>query len=113
MQRRLRMKKKSPTKKDYEKIILIQERIINAKENNIKQVDKLFRHYLDKSVEGWNWYARYWNDYNRLIKIIKYYDNNASVDDLKQTLADMDRDGVGFLETHDVPDWFKKVGAND
>ena len=99
--------------KDYEKIISIQERIIQSKENEFKLLEKLFVHYFDKSVEGWNWYARYWNDYRRLIEIIKYYDNEATVDDLKQTFADMDRDGVGFLETHDVPDWFKKVGAND
>ena len=95
---------------DLEKIISIQERIIKAKENEIQMVDKLFEHYFDKSVEGWNWYGRYWNEYKRLIKIIKYFDNNATVDELKDTLADSKR---GWLETHDVPDWFKKAGPND
>ena len=95
---------------DLEKIISIQERIIKAKENEIQMVDKLFEHYFDKSVEGWNWYGRYWNEYKRLIKLIKYFDNNATVDELKDTLADSKR---GWLETHDVPDWFKKAGPND
>ena len=65
---------------DLEKIISIQERIIKAKEKEIQMVDKLFEHYFDKSVEGWNWYGRYWNEYKRLIKIIKYFDNDATVD---------------------------------
>ena len=95
---------------DLEKIISIQERIIKAKEKEIQMVDKLFEHYFDKSVEGWNWYGRYWNEYKRLIKIIKYFDNDATVDELKDTLADSKQ---GWLETHDVPDWFKKAGPND
>ena len=74
------MKKKStkkPTRKNYksyEKIISIQERIIKIKENEHQMVFKLFQHYLDKSIEGWDWYARYWSDYNRLIKIIKHFE---------------------------------------
>ena len=41
-------KTKKPTSKDYEKIISIQERIINVKESEFKQIEKLFLHYLDK-----------------------------------------------------------------
>ena len=67
------MKKNKPTNliKDYKKIIEIQERIIKATESERKQVHDLFMHYLDKSIEGWDWYARYWSEYKRLIKIIK------------------------------------------
>ena len=106
------MKKKSTKKltrknyKSYEKIISIQERIIKIKENEHQMVFKLFQHYLDKSIEGWDWYARYWSDYNRLIKIIKHFDNNATVDDLKLTLAE---DPRGWIATHKVPDWFKRA----
>ena len=32
------------------------------------------------------------------------------INELKDTLADSKR---GWLETHDVPDWFKKAGPND
>ena len=106
------MKKNKPTNliKDYKKIIEIQERIIKATESERKQVHDLFMHYLDKSIEGWDWYARYWSEYKRLIKIIKHFDNDATVNDLKDKLADSER---GWLETHDVPDWFKKVGPNE
>ena len=106
------IKKKPKTKtkiKDYEKIISIQERIIKATESERGQVHDLFLHYLDKSVEGWDWYARYWSEYRRLIKLIKHFDNKASVGDLKKTVSAKG----DWLETHDVPDWFKKVGPND
>ena len=37
-----------PKIKDYKKIISIQERIIQAKEKEFKQIERLFEHYLDK-----------------------------------------------------------------
>ena len=53
---------------DLKKIIKIQEKIIKAKESEIKQVHKLFLHYLDKSIEGWSWYGQYYKAYNELKK---------------------------------------------
>ena len=96
--------------KDYEKIILIQEKIIKIKENEFKLIERLFNHYHDKSIEGWDWYARYWSEYRRIIKTIKEFDNNKTVKNLKAILA---RSKQGWLETHDVPDWFKKGGTDD
>ena len=90
MQRRLKMRKKSPTKKDYEKIILIQERIINAKENNIKQVQKLFEHYLDKSNEYSWWYTKYKLFYDALILCIKSTSDAKLVYELKNNITQGD-----------------------
>jgi len=56
---------------DLKKIIKIQERIIKAKESEIKQVHKLFIHYLEKSTEGWSWYGKYYHAYNDLIKNLR------------------------------------------
>ena len=65
------MSKEKKVVSDLKKIILIQEKIIKAKESEIKQVHKLFLHYLDKSIEGWSWYGRYYHAYNDLIKNLR------------------------------------------
>ena len=55
------MSKDKKVVSDLKKIIKIQEKIIKAKENEHQLLFKLFKHYLDKSIEGWDWYARYWH----------------------------------------------------
>ena len=73
--------------KDLEKIISVQERIITAKESEFQQIEKLFRHYLDrKDVYAW-WYTKYRWMYDALIATIKIFDNKATVEDLKLELA--------------------------
>lgn len=72
--------------KDLIKIIKIQEAIIKAKESEFQQVQKLFMHYLDKSIEGWNWYSRYWSHYNSLIAAIKKCDDGVTIGEIKRKL---------------------------
>ena len=104
------MSKDKKVVSDLKKIIKIQEKIIKAKENEHQLLFKLFKHYLDKSIEGWDWYARYWHEYRRIISVIKNYNDNKKVKTLKKTFEESKQ---GWLETHDVPDWFKKVGADE
>ena len=73
--------------KDLKQIIKIQEAIIKAKESEFLQVQKLFMHYLDKSIEGWNWYSRYWSHYNSLIKTIREYDDDVTIGEIKRKLG--------------------------
>ena len=73
--------------KDLEKIISVQERIITAKESEFQQIEKLFRHYLDrKDVYAW-WYTKYRWLHEGLVATIKNFDNKATVEDLKLELA--------------------------
>ncbi|MAL45642.1 hypothetical protein [Hyphomonas sp.] len=71
---------------DLKKIIKIQEKIIKAKEGERKQVHDLWIHYLEKSIEGWNWYGRYWLELKRLQKIINKMNKNAKVKTLIEKL---------------------------
>ena len=73
---------------DLKKIIKIQEKIIEKKESEIKQVHKLFIQYNEKSVEGWSWYGQYYRAYNNLLTTIqelKSLDKDF-MEDLEQTL---------------------------
>ena len=85
------MSKEKKVVSDLKKIILIQEKIIKAKESEIKQVHKLFLHYLDKSIEGWSWYGRYYNGYNNLVRWIRNLNNRTPInlpEDAKNNPAD-------------------------
>ena len=83
-------KSKKKELSDLKKIILIQEKIIEKISSERDQVEKLWHHYLDKSTEGWSWYAKYYYAYNNLSKKfnthLEKYKN--CVDTLKQKLAD-------------------------
>ena len=59
------MNKKSPTKKDYEKIISIQESIIKLKENEFKIFERVFDRVLDTShnYHQWSFWYRAWSEY--------------------------------------------------
>ena len=59
------MNKKSLTKKDYEKIISIQESIIKLKENEFKIFERVFDRVLDTShnYHQWSFWYRAWSDY--------------------------------------------------
>ena len=86
------MKKKNtkPTSKDYEKIISIQERIINVKESEFKQIEKLFLHYLDKyETYAW-WYSKYKLYYDAIVKVIKSFSNARLVYELKKSITNGD-----------------------
>ena len=84
------MSKKSPHNesiKDYEKIISIQERIINVKESEFKQIEKLFLHYLDKyETYSW-WYSKYKLYYDAIVKVIKSFSNARLVYELKKSIT--------------------------
>jgi len=56
------------------------------------QVEKLWHHYLDKSTEGWSWYAKYYHAYNNLIKKIREFDNAGSAENDKQLKFDFGGD---------------------
>ena len=85
------MSKSKKELSDLKKIIKIQEKIIKAKEGERKQVHDLWCHYVEKSIEGWKWYGKYYHAYNNLVKTIREFDNAGSVDDLKQKLNDDER----------------------
>lgn len=59
------MNKKSPTKKDYEKIISIQESIIKLKENEFKIIERVFDRVQDGSDnwQQWAFWYRAWSEY--------------------------------------------------
>ena len=59
------MNKKSLTKKDYEKIISIQESIIKLKENEFKIIERVFDRVLDTSdnYRQWAFWYRAWSEY--------------------------------------------------
>jgi hypothetical protein len=87
--------------KDLKKIIKIQERIIQLKENEFQMVHKLFMHYLRRYEEFQHKYIfhrKLWlhsvNDFNDLVKHIREFDNAGSVDDLKQRLKEVDSGGT-------------------
>ena len=60
-------------KKDYEKIISIQETIINKKENEFKALEKCFFRVMDTNDNNhqWSFWYRAWSEY--LEKIIQQY----------------------------------------
>ena len=76
---------------DLKQIIKTQEKIIKKIESERDQVEKLWVHYVDKSIDGWSWYGKYYHAYNNLVRSIREFDNASSVDDLKQKLNDDER----------------------
>ena len=79
-----------PKIKDYEKIISIQERIIQAKEKEFLQIEKLFLHYLDKyETYSW-WYSKYRLYYDAIVKVIKSTSDGRLVYELKKQITQGD-----------------------